>query len=104
MKTPDEMRAEVKAKRAIHHAKRQLIDDLLSDVLSNMPDGCHKRNGQIMLMTGRIDALLFKFTEKASEASSKCFDEEQSQQALDYLRCVYAGMAEFCKQIGLEVT
>lgn len=103
MKTPDEMRAEVKTDKAVAHAKRQLIDDVLTTVLDTMPDCCHKRNGQILLMTGRINALLDNFDEKASETRSKCFGEEQSQQVLDYLRCVHVGMVEFCKQIGLEV-
>ena len=98
----EEMRANAKIERAAHQARSDMIDEVLEMMLSRMPDGAVKRNGQILLTTGRIHRGLEAFETMAAKIEGKTFGEEQSQQVLDYLTCVHVGMTQFMKQIGLE--
>ena len=98
----EEMRANARIERAAHQARSDMIDEVLEMMLSRMPDGAVKRNGQILLTTGRIHRGLEAFETMAAKIEGKTFGEEQSQQVLDYLSCVYVGMTQFMKQIGLE--
>lgn len=99
----EKMKAEAAAERAAHEARSAMVDELLEMMLKHMPDGATKRNGQILLTTGRIHRGLELFESMAANIDGKAFDEEKSQQVLDYLTCVHVGMTEFMKQIGLEV-
>lgn len=99
----EEMRRNAQIERAAHQARSDAIDEVLEMILSRMPDCGPKRNGQILLTTGRIHRGLELFESMAANIDGKTFDEKQSQQVLDYLTCVHVGMIEFCKQIGLEV-
>lgn len=99
----EEMKANAKIERAAHEARSAMVDELLEVMLSGMPDGAKKRNGQILLTTGRIHRGLELFESMAANIDGKTFDEEKSRQVLDYLTCVHVGMTEFMKQIGLEV-
>ena len=98
----EEMRANAKAERAAQWARNETAMEVLEMLLDTMPDGIPKRNGQIMLVTGRIRRCIDAFECMAAKINGKCFDEKRSQQALDYLTCVHVGMTEFMKQIGLE--
>ena len=99
----EEMRKNAQIERAAHQARSDAIDEVLEMMLNRMPDCAQKRNGQILLTTGRIHRGLERFESMAANIDGKCFDEKQSQQVLDYLTCVYVGMTQFMRQIGLEV-
>lgn len=98
----EEMRANAKIERAANQARSDMVDEVLEMMLSHMPDCAQKRNGQILLQTGRIHRGLEVFEAMAAKIDGKTFDEKQSQQVLDYLTCVHVGMTQFMKQIGLE--
>lgn len=98
----EEMRMNAKIERAAHEARSAMVDEVLEMMLNRMPDGHHKRNGQILLATGRIHRGLEVFEAMAAKIDGKTFDEKQSKQVLDYLTCVHVGMTQFMKQIGLE--
>lgn len=99
----EEMRANARIERTAHQTRSDMIDEVLEMMLSRMPDGAVKRNGQILLQTGRIHRGLEAFETMAAKIEGKPFDEKQSKQVLDYLTCVHVGTTTFMKQIGLEV-
>ena len=98
----EEMRANAKAEKAAKKARSQILHELMEHAITRMPDGTAKRNGQIILMFGKIEFALDAIADKASVHPEDAYDEKQSQQVLDYLSCVYVGMTQFMKQIGLE--
>jgi len=100
----EKMRAEMEKDRAAKRAASRLLDDLIESVIYSMPDGAVKRNGQIVMLHGKIMDQLENLTTRAAERKEDAYNEEQSQQVLDYLTCVYGGLCEFCKQIGVEVS
>lgn len=100
----EKMRAEMEAERAAKRAASMALYDFLEHIITAMPDGPVKRNGQIVMLHGKIMDRLESLTVRAAERKEDAYNEEQSQQVLDYLSCVYGGLCEFCKQIGLEVS
>lgn len=102
MNPTEKRRAEAAAERAANKARKEVANEILATMLDIIPDGESKRNGQILVISGRIIDKLDSLEARAAKVAGSHFTEKQQREIIDYLSCVNGGLTQFLKQMGLE--
>lgn len=81
-------------------AKMALLDELMKNVISALPKGRTKMEGQILLAASSISKTVLKISDMVEDSSTS---DASVSDISDYLTCVDNGLQTFCQQMGISL-